>query len=460
MTPTRAARVSSLRSMTGFGRAEVSAGPVAISVEARSLNHRHLDVTLRLPRALADLEMDARRLIQSRLERGRVEIAVQLSPAPDTPGQKISVDQALAAQYVARARALGAAIGIGGDVTLAWVLERPGVVRLEEADAPAPDTAWPILSDALTRALDELVARRTAEGEALGAELQKLTADLRAQTDLVEARVPAAVARREARLRERIRALLGEAPIDQARILGEVAIWAEKTDVREELTRLRAHLEQCSLVLAGSGARPMIRRRGTLFVVSAPSGAGKTTLCREMRLRLPDLAYSVSVTTRAPRAGEIDGADFRFVSEAEFRARLERGEFAEWATVHGHLYVPRARAPEESLGAGRDVLLDIDTQGAAQLRARYPQAVLVFIVAPSVKELEQRLRERRSDAETEIMRRLARAREEIALWRRYDYLIVNRDVKEAMEQLAAIIQAERCRTSRLRLTFPDLEVSE
>src|SRR5437773_2463891 len=163
MTPTRAARVSSLRSMTGFGRAEVSAGPVAISVEARSLNHRHLDA------------------------------------------------------------------------------------------------AWPILSAALTRALDALVARRTAEGEALGAELQKLTADLRAQTDLVEARVPAAVARREARLRERIRALLGEAPIDQARILGEVAIWAEKTDVREELTRLRAHLEQCSLVLAGGGAvgRPL-----------------------------------------------------------------------------------------------------------------------------------------------------------------------------------------------------------
>src|SRR5438445_545578 len=120
-------------------------------------------------------------------------------------------------------------------------------------------SAGPILSDALTRALDELVARRTAEGEALGAELQKLTADLRAQTDLVEARVPAAVARREARLRERIRALLGEAPIDQARILGEVAIWAEKTDVREELTRLRAHLEQCALVLAGGGAvgRPL-----------------------------------------------------------------------------------------------------------------------------------------------------------------------------------------------------------
>jgi guanylate kinase len=204
----------------------------------------------------------------------------------------------------------------------------------------------------------------------------------------------------------------------------------------------------------------VIRRRGTLFVVSAPSGAGKTTLCREIRLRLPDLAYSVSVTTRAPRPGEIDGADFRFVGEPEFRAMLARGELAEWATVHGNLYGTRARAIEEALTAGRDVLLDIDTQGAAQLRARYADAVLIFILAPSVKELEQRLRERRSDAEAEIERRLVRAREEIALWRRYDYLIVNRDVKEAMEQLESIILAERCRVTRLGLTLPDLEVRD
>jgi guanylate kinase len=202
----------------------------------------------------------------------------------------------------------------------------------------------------------------------------------------------------------------------------------------------------------------VIRRRGTLFVVSAPSGAGKTTLCREMRLRLNDLAYSVSVTTRAPRPGEIDGSDFRFVSEPAFRAMLDRGELAEWATVHTNLYGTPAAPLEAALRDGRDVLLDIDTQGAAQLRARYPEAVLVFIVAPSMRELEQRLRERRSDGEPEIARRLARAREEVALWRRYDYLIVNRDVKEAIEQLESIIQAERCRVARLALTFPDLEV--
>ena len=204
----------------------------------------------------------------------------------------------------------------------------------------------------------------------------------------------------------------------------------------------------------------MIRRRGSLFVVSAPSGAGKTTLCREARLRLPDLAYSVSYTTRAPRPGEIEGTDFVFVSEAEFRSLQGRGEFAEWATVHGNLYGTRARVLEESLAAGHDVLLDIDTQGAAQLRARYPEAVLVFIVAPSMEELGQRLRERRSDVESEIARRLARAREEIPLWRSYDYLVVNRDQKDAADQLTAIITAERCRTKRLALDFPDLEVSK
>ena len=203
----------------------------------------------------------------------------------------------------------------------------------------------------------------------------------------------------------------------------------------------------------------MIKRRGTLFVVSAPSGAGKTTLCREMRLRLSDLAYSVSVTTRAPRPGEIDGTEFRFVTRAQFQQLLDRDEMAEWATVHDNLYGTPAAPLEAALRDGRDVLLDIDTQGATQLRRRYPDAVLIFVVAPSLGELEQRLRERRSDPEHEIARRLERAREEVMLWRRYDYLIVNRDVKEALDQLTAVVLAERCRSSRLSLIVPDLERS-
>ena len=193
-------------------------------------------------------------------------------------------------------------------------------------------------------------------------------------------------------------------------------------------------------------------------MVSAPSGAGKTTLCREIRQRVPGLAYSVSVTTRAPRAGEVHGVDFQFVDEARFRAMIAAGEFAEHAVVHGHLYGTRAAILERALSSGTDVLLDIDTQGAARLKQHSPEAVLIFVVAPSLAELAQRLKERRSDNDDDITRRLARAREEIALWRRYDYLIVNRDVKEALDQLEAIIIAERTRTSRLTLHLNDLEV--
>jgi guanylate kinase len=202
----------------------------------------------------------------------------------------------------------------------------------------------------------------------------------------------------------------------------------------------------------------LIKRRGTLVVVSAPSGAGKTTLCHEVRTLVPDLYYSVSYTTRSPRNDETNGTDFFFVTEGAFTAMRARDEFAEWAEVHGHLYGTPAKALESALGRGLDVLLDIDTHGARQLRQRYPEAVSVFIMAPSMAELEARLRERNSNSPGDIARRLSRAKEEIAAWRQYDYLIINRDVKDAVDQLATIIQAERCRTSRLTLRFPDMEV--
>jgi guanylate kinase len=193
-----------------------------------------------------------------------------------------------------------------------------------------------------------------------------------------------------------------------------------------------------------------------LIVVSAPSGAGKTSLCREIRKVVGNLAYSVSHTTRPPRPGEVDGHDFYFVSQDTFQQMTERGEFAEWARVHGNLYGTSARGLDEALERGEDILLDIDTQGARQLRARYPQGLYLFVVAPSMKELELRLRERKSDAPQEIARRLTRAVEEIAAWREYDYLIVNRYLDDAVRQLACIIEAERWRTSRLVLDIPDL----
>jgi len=243
-----------IRSMTGFGRAEVREETIGVAVEARSVNHRHLDIALRLPRALAAFEIEARHLVQARLERGRIDIAVQLAPSPGASEQKVALDAALAQQYVERARAPGEALGVAGDVSLTWVLERPGVVRVEEADAPPAPRLWTVLADALGRALDELVATRTAEGEALTSELRVLHTDLQSTVELVAARAPAATARRAARLRERLTTLLAGVVVDEGRLLTELAVAADKTDVTEELARLRAHLEQFTQVLDKGGA--------------------------------------------------------------------------------------------------------------------------------------------------------------------------------------------------------------
>jgi len=184
---------------------------------------------------------------------------VQVGPAPGQSTQQVRIDTALAAQYVEQARALGRAAGLAEDVSLTWVLERAGVVRTEETESTVGTLTWPAVADVLGRALDALVASRTTEGDALAAELATQHAALRAQVDTIAARTPAALARYQARLRERIGALLGDVAVDEGRIVTEVAIWAEKTDVQEELTRLAAHLEQLASLLerGGSVGRPL-----------------------------------------------------------------------------------------------------------------------------------------------------------------------------------------------------------
>jgi len=248
-----------VRSMTGFGRGEASGESIAVTVEVRSVNHRHLDVALRLPRSLAALELDVRRLVQSRLERGRIDIAVQLTPLAGAATQRVQVDAALAREYVARARALAMELGLDGAPNLAWLLEQPGVVRLEDPEPIEPAAPWPLLAEALGRALDELVARRAAEGDRLAEALRTLHGELTTNVELVAVRAPATTARREDRLRDRLRALLAETAIDQSRIVTEAAVWADKSDVTEELARLRAHLAEFTLMLGKDGpvGRPL-----------------------------------------------------------------------------------------------------------------------------------------------------------------------------------------------------------
>ena len=242
-----------VRSMTGFGRAEVTGESIVITVEARSVNHRHLDIALRLPRTLAALELDARRVVQARLERGRVEVSVQLTPLSGAATHRVQIDPDLAREYLTRVQSIARELGLEAAPRIEWLLERSGVMRLEDAEPAEPSAPWPLLERSLTQALDELVGRRAAEGERLAEALRSLHGDLTTAVDTMAARAPAASTRREQRLRERLRTLLADTAIEESRILTEAAIWAEKTDVTEELARLRAHLAEFSLALEKGG---------------------------------------------------------------------------------------------------------------------------------------------------------------------------------------------------------------
>jgi guanylate kinase len=187
----------------------------------------------------------------------------------------------------------------------------------------------------------------------------------------------------------------------------------------------------------------------TVFIISAPSGSGKSTLVGQLMKAVPALRFSVSYTTRAPRGQEQNGLDYFFVSRDEFESRIQSGEFLEWAQVFGHYYGTHQSELDRASAEGVDLVLDIDVQGARQLKERIPAAVSVFILAPSRKVLEQRLRSRSQDSEPVIERRLREAAEEIRNYSQYDFVLVNHEVATSLDTLVSIVKATRSRRDRM-----------
>jgi guanylate kinase len=190
-------------------------------------------------------------------------------------------------------------------------------------------------------------------------------------------------------------------------------------------------------------------RRGLMFVVSAPSGTGKTTVAERLVQVTPDLALSRSYTSRAIRAGETDGIDYNFITRTRFEGMVAANAFLEWADVFGNLYGTGAADTERELAAGRDLMLVIDVQGARQVRSRRPDTVGVFVLPPSFEILEQRLRGRSKDSEEAMQRRLQTARDEVAAFVEYDYVVVNDELEACVDRIRAVVVAER---ARLRCT--------
>lgn len=196
----------------------------------------------------------------------------------------------------------------------------------------------------------------------------------------------------------------------------------------------------------------MIQHPGNVFVVSAPSGAGKSTLTQRLVRSVPDLIFSISFTTRSPRPGEEDGRDYFFVDDARFDAMVREGGFVEWVQVYGHRYGTGRAWLDEVLATGRDVLLDIETTGAMNVRQAMPGARMIFILPPSAASLEQRLRSRGKDSDEQIRIRLEHARHELERYSAYDYLILNDDLELAYRQFEGIIYATRASRERMAPT--------
>lgn len=187
---------------------------------------------------------------------------------------------------------------------------------------------------------------------------------------------------------------------------------------------------------------------GLLVIVSGPSGVGKGTVCNRLRQMVPKLAYSISATTRSPREGEQHGVNYFFQTKEEFQAMIERDELIEWAEYVGNYYGTPRKYVEETLASGKDVLLEIEVQGAQQVKKRFPNGVFIFLAPPSLEELKERIIGRGTESEESLRSRLAVASSELKQMAQYDYVVVNDEVEKACERIQAILVAEHCKTNR------------
>ncbi len=488
--------------MTGYARAsEVTRAELAMGNQERQ--RQALDIRAKLGTGLRGARASVRETVQRHLKRGNLQVTLACDRGSQR--QHLIVNEEALEEAVALAEKLWQRLGgdrpraesISG---FAASLMSPGPKRGEET-AALRDTA---MLRGLDDALSALVAARRAEGKRIAAVLAAQIARIEALTIAARDSPARSVEAIRARLAEQVARLLqASASFDKDRLHQEAVLIATRADIQEEIDRLLAHVEAArklldsaepvgrqfdflaqefnreantlcskaadrSLTTLGLELKPSstssasrsrtlnkqlsrvsIARRGLLLVMSSPSGAGKTTLSRALLRSDPNVSMSVSVTTRPPREGEVEGRDYFFISKERFAAMRDGDELLEWAQVFGNFYGTPRRPVEMALARGRDMLFDIDWQGTQQLaQLMKDDLVSIFILPPSAEELRDRLVRRAQDSAAIVAKRMAEAAQEISHWPEYDYVIVNETVADASAKIASILAAERLRRQR------------
>ena len=481
-----------LSSMTGFARCNGTSGAYAWAWELRSVNGKNLDLRLRLPPGWDAVEAPVRARAAEALSRGT--IYGTLSARREGVAPLVRVNEPVLAAVLATLREVARRVE-AAPARLDGILALKGVIEVTDQEESEEDRRAAELAviGGFGEALAALAGMRRQEGAALagvlGTRLDEI-GRLAARAEAAPGRRPEAI---RSRLAEQVAVLVGAsdrfdawtgsprmssrgatcwrraAPSDAGSIFWRRSCSARPTPCAPSRTmwssptsdsssrawssssasRFRIWSEARGGNAAGRTQGWPIARRGLMLVLSSPSGAGKTTLSRLLLERDSAVTLSVSVTTRPSRPGEIDGRDYHFIDSERFQAMVARGDLLEWARVFDHCYgTPRAPAAA-ALAAGRDVLFDIDWQGTQQLREQARSDLAsIFVLPPSIEELEKRRRSRAQDPEDVIRRRMTKATEEMSHWAEYDYVVVNADIEQAFADVRAILAAERLKRER------------
>jgi guanylate kinase len=447
-------------SMTGYGNGSAQKDNASISVEIKTVNHRFLDLHVRLSREFVFLEGEIQQMVRAALDRGRVDISAAIQNAGVTT---IRVNSSLAKSYMEAADALREELSIRDTLDLKTLFNLPGVLQNEDAVPAHPEILTELVRKSMQEALDGVTRMRSREGEALRAEMLQHLSHMEENALRVREVSAGSATEYLEELRSRLAQLLPQGGIDQQRLAQEAALIADKCDITEEIARLQSHIAQYRSLMDGAEkagkkldfllqemqreANTILSKSGNIEITGCAisMGAGKSALVANVLQSVPRLAFSVSYTTRAPRGTEQNGVEYFFVGRDEFQSLIQSGELLEWAEVHGNYYGTASGFVDDLLKQGEDVILDIDVQGARIIRQKRADAIGIFVMPPSYQVLRERLKRRSLDDTCVIEQRLKIARKEIGRYTEYDYLIINEELGIATRALESIITGARCR---------------